>query len=466
MGDLTQIFTEGSKVVISPDEMRAWIILAPPPKGVSYTVAAVKEWLPQHGVVYGVSDDMIAAAINGGKTFEMLEVARGAEPQDPESGSYTMKVDIKPFTGLRANADGSLIYDDLSFLQEVAEGEVLAEVIPAKPGAPGTSVKGEPVPAKEPVDGMTLQGSGFVLSEDGSRYIAPVRSHLNMVSNELVATPCLRVESVTAEDGPLHFEGNVVVEGDVHAGAHIEADGSVFVGGRAEWATIKAGRNILLGEGMRSTGEIGLVEAKDNVWGKVFESTNIRAGGDLCANQILGCEARVEGRARILGGRGTIANTALYAKAGVVCQQLGDESRSRTEISVGMGSDLIERFEGVQKRMVKLTQDIQNLLQSIAAYEKINRQKPDKGKNTPEYRQMVAKKEQAMSVLNILEAERIRTKRTIDGFSAVTVLAKGRVFQGVVVNIDTRSYEVDKTMTGVKFKRDGDVIELSATSMG
>ncbi len=463
MGDMSQIFAEGSKVVISPDEMRAWVILAPPPKGVKYTVEAVKEWLPQHGVVYGVQDAMIQKALDSGKTFEMLEVARGSEPEDPEGGSFTMQVEVKPFTGLRANSDGSLIFDDLTFLQEVAEGQVLANVVAEKPGVPGRSVKGEDVPPKEPKDGTVLKGSGFEMSADGMQYIAPVRSHLNMVNNELVLTPVLHLSSLSAEDGPAEFEGNVVIEGDVHAGGTVNAGGSVFVGGRCEHATIKAGRNVLLGGGMRCSGEIGQVEAKENVWGQVFESVNIKAGGDVCANHLLGCDVKAEGRVRVAGGRGMVCNSSVYAKGGLVCQQLGDHSGS-TEVSVGMGPDLIERFEGVQKRLVKLTQDIQNYLQNIATYEKLNRQKPDKGKNAPEYRDMVAKKDQAMSVLNILEAERARLKRTVDSFSAVNVVVRGKVFPGVVVRIDTRAYEVNRPMEKVKFKRDGDLVEAVSST--
>ncbi len=463
MGDLPQIFAEGSKVVISPDEMRAWVMLAPPPKGVKYTAEAMREWLPQHGVVHGVQDSMVQNALDSGKTFELLEVARGDEPQDPEGGSYTMRVEVKPFTGLRANSDGSLIYDDLSFLQEVAEGQVLADVVAAKPGVPGRSVKGEPVAPKEPKDGAVLKGSGFVMSPDGSQYLAPARSHLNMVNNELVLTPVLHLESLSAEDGPLGFEGNVVIEADVHAGSVIEAKGSVFVGGRCEHAVIKAGRNVLLGGGMRCSGEIGQVEAKENVWGAVFESVNIKAGGDVCANHLLGCDVKAEGRARVAGGRGMVANSSLYAKGGLVCQQLGDNAGS-TEVSVGMGPELIERYDGVQKRLVKLTQDIQNYLQNIATYEKLNRQKPDKGKNAPEYREMVTKKDQAMSVLNILEGERARLKRTVDSFSAVNIVVRGKVFPGVVVRIDTRTYEVNRPMEKVKFKRDGDLVEAVSSA--
>ena len=202
MSDLTKIFSSEAKVVISPDEMRAWVMLPPPSKGAPYTVDAVTEWLPQQGVVYGVRKNMIVEALASEKYYELLEVARGDTPVDPIPGRYTLRGEIKPFTGLRANSDGSLLFDDLSFLREAAEGEILADIEPPTPGMAGKSVRGETVEPKEAEETAALAGSGFELSEDGLHYVAPGLSHLNMVNQELIVTPLLKRESLSAADGP------------------------------------------------------------------------------------------------------------------------------------------------------------------------------------------------------------------------------------------------------------------------
>lgn len=463
---LTDIFTGDAKVVISPDKMRAWVMLPPPPKGQQYTAEAIREWLPGQGVVYGARDGMVQKAAAAGKYYEMLEVARGDEPTAPVGGGYTLRVEKIPFSGLRGNPDGSLFYDDLSFLQEAAQGAVLADINPAQPGAPGRAVTGEEVPPPEPEADKVLMGSGFAVSEDGRHAVAPQLCHVSVINDQLVAVPLLKLEQLAAADGPVQFDGNVMVTGDVQAGSALEATGSIFVVGRCDAAAISAGRNLLLCQGMRSQGGYGKVAAKENVWGLCFESVDIKAGGDICANHLTGCEAKCQGRALVLGGRGLVSATTLYAKGGVIAAVLGDAQGTRTTVSAGMESDLLERGEMIEKKLQKLNADIQSVSQNMTAIERINRQKPDKGKNDPSYKEMVAKREQMRSVLTIIEGERTRLKRTIDQFSATSIIARERAYPGVTIIVDTRGMDVAREMDRVKFKRRNDVVEASMLTSG
>lgn len=466
MSDLNQIFTDGAKVVISPDKMRAWVMLPPPAGGVKYTIEAVTAWLPQNGVVYGADQALIRAALASRKYHELLEVARGDAPVPASGGGYTLMVEKRPFTGLSGNPDGSLHYENLGFLQEVPEGKILAEIFAPHAGAPGKTVTGEPVEPKEVDAAQILEGSGYAITDEGRYYRAPVVSHVSIANDQLIVTPVLKLGDVKPDGGPVQFEGNVLVEGDVHSGSSITATGSIFVKGKCTMASLNAGRHVLLCEGMRSAEGIGVVEAKENVWGKVFESVDITAGGDLCSNHLIGCEANVQGRANILGGRGQISNTEIYAKGGVVAQKLGSERREATTVKAGMDAELIERNDSVENRIGKITVELQSLQQNITAFERINKNKPDKGKKDPKYLEMVGKRDQLMSVLNILSNERTRIKRIMDQFSAVSVIARDSVWPGLTVVIDTRVFEVQRDMQKCKFKRDQDVIKVVALQQG
>ena len=464
MSDLSNIFTGGCKVVISPDKMRAWISLTKPPRGVQYTAQAVAEWLPQNGVLFGAREEMIRAAVSSGRYDDLLEVAGGKAPVPACGGDYTLLVEKKPFTGLRAGGDGSLIYDDLSFLQEAEAGQALAEIMPTTPGEDGMTVTGEAVPPREGSPGRQLTGTGYTVSRDGKFYTAPTLSHVNIVNDQLVVTPLAKLEALSAEDGPFSFDGNVLVLGNVTQGAAITATGSVFVVGWAVSASVQAGNNVLLCTGMRSQGGFGTVEAKGHVWGLFFDSTNIKAGGDICANHLLGCEAEIGGRANILGGRGLVAGTHLYAQGGVVASQLGD-GRGETVISAGVSKEFIDRYNSITARGDRLGIDIRSLQQSISTHERVNKMKPDKGKNDPAYREMVKKRDQSLSVATILDSERLRMKRTLDQSSNVSIIARDVANAGVVIVIDNRSLKLSAPRPRTKFRRDQEEIEaVSAQS--
>lgn len=448
----------GSKVVISPDKMRAWVNLPKPAGGVKYTAEAIEAWLPQNGVVYGADRKMIEAAINSGKYDDLLEVARGKNPVSFVGGSYTLKIDKKPFTGLRASGDGSLIYDDLSFLQEAHAGDVLAEVVPPVPEEDGMTVTGEVVKPRPGTGGKELSGTGYAISEDGHYYTAPSLSHVSIVNEQLVVTPLKKLESLSAEDGPLEFEGNVLIEKDVTAGAQINATGSVFVAGRTVSATITAGNNVLLSGGMRADGGGSKVDAKGSVWGLFFESCEISTGGELCANHLTACEAKVGGRAAIIGGRAAISRTHLEAKSGVVVGTIDSSST----IIAGMDHSFIDNYNNIVKKSDRLTQDIQGLQQNISAHERINRMKPDKGKNDPAYKDMVAKLNQSLSVLTILQNERTRMKRTLEQMSTVNIIVREVIEAGAHISIDTRTLNILSPMQRTRFRRVQETVEATA----
>ncbi len=460
MADVADLSALGAKVSISPDKMRAWVILPRPPKGAGYTAGALTAWLPVQGVTHGVSAEMVKDAVNSGKYDDLLEVARGTAPVEPVGAGYTLCINKKPFTGLPGNSDGSLYYDDLSFLQEANPGDVLAELTPGTPGKDGMDVTGTPVPPRKTAEDSELKGSGFALRDDGFAFVAPGLSHVGVVNGQLMVTPLLKLAAVSPEDGEVSAPGNILVEGNVAAGSKLKAGGSVFVKGRCDTCDITAGHNVLVSGGVRSANGFSRITASSNVWGMCFEGCTIKAGGDICANHLRGCEVDVEGRASILGGAGQIGSSTVYAKNGIIAQVIGQGTGDNTVVKAGMGSELFERQDALARRMEKLSADIQALGQSASAFERINRNRPDKGRSDPAYKDMVKRRDQQIGVLNILNTENTRLKRTMEQFAAVNIIARDKIFAGVEIVLDTRRLTVAATTERAKFRRVREAVEL------
>ncbi len=462
-----QLFANGARVSISPDDMRAWVILPPPPAGMAYTAAALAAWLPTQGVVFGVQPAMLAAAAASRKYDELLEVARGEYPVEPQGAGYKLLIDPKPFTGLNGNADGSLFYDDFSFLQEARPGDVLAELTPPVPGRAGTDVRGHTVPPrKSEAEDDELPGTGFTVSADGAKLLAPVLSHVGMANGQLVVTPLKKRGSVGPEDGIVEVDGNLFVEGNVTAGSTIKATGSVFVTGKCETADIEAGRNVLLAGGMRSGGGFGEVNAGGSVWGACFEHCTINAGGDICANYLRGCEATAGGRSLILGGSAQVAASSLYAKNGIVAGTLGFAPNDGTLVQAGIRADVFAQQDTLSRNIQRIAVDIEALNKNISAFERIHKFHPEKLQNNPAYTAMLEKRVQAVGSLAELNEENKRTKRMIDQGAFTAIIARERVFAGVEVMIDMRSLAVPRDLPRTKFRRAGQMIETLAEKQG
>ncbi len=465
MEDLAKMFQKGSKVVISPDEMRAWVMLPKPQKNCPYTLEGLREWLLQNGVTVGIRDDMLKTALQEREDDKLLEVARGIEVQEGKDGHLTFHIQQKVNASVRTASDGGLILDDLSFLHEVKAGAVIADIVPPVLGVPGRSVNGKELPSKHVVsESAELLGYGFQKSEDGLHYIAPVQSHIRFVDKSVQLTPVLYASGLCAEDGPLHFEGDIVIDGDVLTGSVIKAGQSVYVSGRCQDATIEAERNIVLCGGLSSLKSRGALSAKESILGLFFEQASLKAGRDVCASHLRGCEVTAGGHVRILGKQGLCASSAVRAKEGFVCQNLGGEGNSQTEVHVGLEKQLIQRGLQVSQNIEKRTQEVQQISQNISTFERLNRQKPNGGKDLADYKEMVSKKEGSLRVLNMLEKERQSIKRKMDGLSAAGVIVRDKVYPGVLISIDTREYIVDRKWTKVRFKREGEAILMTTNT--
>ena len=148
-----------------------------------------------------------------------------------------------------------------------------------------------------------------------------------------------------------------------------------------------------------------------------------------------------------------VSGSHLYAKNGVAAGTLGD-GRSETVIAAGMDKEFLDRYNAVVARDDRLNIEVRSLQQAVATHERVNKMKPDKGRKDNAYRDMVKKRDQLLSTLTILSRERARMKRTVDQFSAVSIVAREIAKPGVVIVIDTRSMKVELPMPRIKFRRD------------
>ncbi len=137
-------------------------------------------------------------------------------------------------------------------LERCNAGDVLVRKSGVAAAVDGVDAYGRTLPAERGKDVKLSAGSNASLAEDGSSVIAaidgvPVREP----SGRIVVTPSVTVKNVDFKSGNIHFDGSVIVEGDVLQGFSVEATGDVHVKGSVEHALIRAGGSITIGGGVR-----------------------------------------------------------------------------------------------------------------------------------------------------------------------------------------------------------------------
>jgi hypothetical protein len=228
-------------------------------------------------------DEAAIERLCGGRVPANVDVvvARGAEavPRRAETTSFRFVLpnDNRAYTG-----DAVSLYADYRegiLAERVVAGAVLATRVPATEGAAGFTVTGRELPAEE-VPGVSLvAGPNVVLSPDGERAIAAVGGTPTLLGGRVAVVVALELPAVNYATGNIHFDGPVVVRGDVGSGFTVCAAGDITVNGVVEGGTLLSGGSITVRAGARHGSRI---EAVGDVMARFLDSdAEANALGDV-----------------------------------------------------------------------------------------------------------------------------------------------------------------------------------------
>ena len=176
--------------------------------------------------------------------------------------------------------DGSVDMRDLGDIICVKIGDPLAKKIPYTDGILGYTVTGEILPPSPGADIEMCVGEGTILSEkNNSILISTLIGLPRIIENGMEVDSVYRLKSVDISTGHVKFEGSVIIDGNVGEGMKVTATGDISIGGFVESATLDAGRDITIGNGI--IGKKQDIEVLDV--SKARMSVNIKAGGKVYA---------------------------------------------------------------------------------------------------------------------------------------------------------------------------------------
>lgn len=219
---------------------------------IPFTADQVTEWLNEKGVVFGLDRQAIETWLE--KEYQHLKpivVARGKAKID---GTPTQFVElykqIYKQTENKVEDDGEPVdWFGLKYVESVTAGEVILEVVPPTAGTDGMDVYGQVIPAQPGQEIPLKLGKGVTWTPEGNRIAATMDGRPKLVKGMISIEPVFELKSdLTLETGSIHFNGDVLIAGDVHEGLSIEATGDVYVRGTVTQAKIMAGKNVKIGK--------------------------------------------------------------------------------------------------------------------------------------------------------------------------------------------------------------------------
>ncbi|MEW5773204.1 MAG: FapA family protein [Thermodesulfobacteriota bacterium] len=341
----------------------------------------------------------------------------------------------------RELADGSVDHRNLGYVQNVRQGELLAEWLPdgTEAAASGQVLEcaERVLPAGEGVRPDPANPDRLLADRDG---------YPSLFEGRIIVKTLLNVrQEVGVRTGNVQFVGDVVVHDAVRSGFQV-AGRSVLVKGVVEAALVRAEASLSCEGGVKGAGR-AVLKAGENLRLPFAEKAMLLAGKNLLVDgACMHCEIFAGGRAAV---KGLLVGGAVYASSVVyVEEQLGGGLGAETLVLLGYDAMALNKAMLVERRIREETKR----LEELTALSKVN----------PALREEL--KEKIIACQDKLDRFSARNAGLWQGIHAradlerCAVIVPGRVRPGVEVCIGGARLEVDDFLENVRFTyKDGEV---------
>lgn len=420
-------------VDITDQEMKAWLYASPPgPGGADLSADMIISFLRNNRVVAGIDEQRVKDYQDMPVYKQNYLVAEGIKPQDGSDAKilYNFETDRTKIK-LKESASGKVDFKELNLVQNVVEGQPLAQKVLAERGKGGKTVTGKYLEAKNGKDIPLPLGKNTRLAEDNLTIVAETNGQVLILNNKINVEPVLNIEGdVSLKTGHIMFLGTVFISGNVEDGFSVKASGNIEVKGTVGKSDLDAEGDIIVGQGIAGKGE-GFVHAGKSIWSKFIENTRVEAGEFVIVSDGI-INSQVSANRKILcqGKRAAIIGGVLSAAEEIHAKTLGSlGGASETVLNVGFDPRSKDRLDALVASKLLAERELEDVELNFNTLVNMKKQKKD----FPEEKEAVLKKygERQYILQTELEELNIEIKQIQDYLN--TLKTKGKVSASVKV---------------------------------
>lgn len=306
--------------------------------------------------------ELLEAVSEEGEALIGFPVATGTAPVPPVDAELEWSRDF--FTeGFAIDEDtGTVDFWERLERRAVRSGEPLLRVVHPAEGEPGANVFGVEIAPAKPAKVKVRCGKGVEMSEveGATLYSAALDGRVRWADGTIAVDDVYAIRGdVGLETGNIHHTGTLVIEGDVNAGATVEADGDIVVKGMIEAATILCGGSLTVAGGILGSKDTR-IEAQGELQAKYISEADVRTGGNVTAlNEI--AHSRIRTRGKVDVSRGRIAGGETVALRGIHVAEAGASGSTRTLLVSGVDYTLSDKLEKRHQDLERLETTLEKI---------------------------------------------------------------------------------------------------------
>lgn len=443
-------------VDISRDEMKATItVTAPAMSGSEISANSILRALQTQGVVAGVEEDKISEFIDNPVYNIPYEVAAAVQPIDGRDAyiAYNFETDRSKLKAKEAE-NGTVDFKELNLIQNVVEGQPLAQKMLPERGKGGKTIYGRYLEAKDGKDIPMPLGKNVRVDTDGRTIIAEVSGQVLLIGDKITVEPIYEVDGVNIKTGNINFLGTVVCRGNVEDGFDIKASGNIEVYGSVGKSRLESDGDIIITQGVMGRDEGEIITPK-SLWARFIQNTKVDVGEYVIVNDnIMNSNVTAMKKIILQGKRAQIIGGHLFATEEITAKNIGSNGGgTETILEVGYDPKAKLRLLDLQAMQTNLVKELDELELNISTLEnqkKIRRSLPkEKEENLAK---LTARKNEILTESDGMTQEIQEIQARLRELKVVgKVNASGTVYAGVKIYVRDEKDEVKTDVKSVTF---------------
>lgn len=448
---------EGTYLRVEEDDMAAWLYLAPPDKGQTYTKRDLEDYLEAQGVVKGYHSSNLSAMIKKRVYDREILVAKGAEIKPGVDGYFEYLFAPEEHCGPKINEDGSVDYSSMSALQNVHKGDKVAIYHYAVQGENGYTVRGAEMKVSPARDLPPMRGKG--ITRENGIYYAQNDGKIEVKDGKIDIQNVHEIMGdVDAIIGKIEFFGDIIINGNVEGGIVIRAGRNIEVHGTTGAASLFAGGDVMLTRGIQGGGKIS---ARGSVFAEFIENTTVEAGGLVQANVILNAKVMAKDKVITTGKRGAIIGGYTHALRSIEVMTAGNDVELKTILHCGYEPESFDKLLEARRKEGELKEKLSKLVDTMteALREKRTRSANTSRSTEASLVEWNKLKDEYFVELDKVGHEREELETNMEVGKDSFIKVDGNIYRNVVISINAEQMTLDRNTCYMKYSADKGVIE-------
>lgn len=444
-------------IFVAKKRMAAWAVLFPPSgNGGQLQRQQIELALQEASVCNGIIESALDHLADDTPYFELVPVAFGTHMIPGEPGSVTENFQRDPQKTFEVDKQGKMDYRIQHYVQLIAQDDVICELIPPTSGTSGMDVLGNEIPAKPGQPEKLVPGESTVISEDGTKLIAAMDGHVLYYNGRFNVKPIFYVDGdVDFHVGNIDFVGDVYITGNVREDFQINAAGTVTVEGLVEGASIEAGGDIYVTDGIPGDSK-AVIKAAGIIKAGYIESATVFAGTYVEAGSIISSMIYSGGEINVCGGRGTIIGGKLIAAKEIRANTVGCRAERLTTLVVGHEPYIELQQEETAQTLFQAEKESKDLELNLKFLKNSAGEDPQK--------MQIAEKMEARH--SLLSMQIIQLRRQLDEFASQQLdtsecrIIIDSAYPLIDINIQKFSHRIEEKGSGYNIHIENDLLLL------